>query len=52
MDQAKTQSKYDDDLLGDDVIPEDERPPKDKLKKKVKDMYYYDKLVGFGSLHP
>jgi hypothetical protein len=40
----ETQSKYDDDLLGEDVIPEDERPPEDPNKKKVKDMYYYDKL--------
>jgi len=40
----KRQPIYDEDILGDMALPEDERPTKGTNDKTVKDMYYYDKL--------
>ncbi|KAG7348343.1 DnaJ protein [Nitzschia inconspicua] len=44
----KDQPEFDQDILGDEVIPEDHRPKDDNNlgipTKKVKDTYYYDKL--------
>lgn len=43
----KTQPKYDEDILGENVIPEDEMTSSAKARqneKKVKDTYYYDLL--------
>ena len=40
----KTQPAFDEDILGEEVIPEDERPPVEEGKKKVKDLYYYSLL--------
>jgi hypothetical protein len=39
----KEQPKFDQDILGDDIIPEDERPVEStSTPKQVKDTYYYD----------
>ena len=40
----KREPSYDEDILGEMALPEDERPAKGTNKKRVKDMYYYDKL--------
>lgn len=47
----KTQPEFDEDILGDDAIPEEERKARkessaktDDKRNLVKDMYYYDKL--------
>jgi hypothetical protein len=39
----KTQALFDEDILGDECVPEEFRAPEDS-NKKVKDMYYYDLL--------
>jgi hypothetical protein len=40
----KTQPQYDEDILGSDAIPEDERPEQKEDGRSVKDTYYYDLL--------
>lgn len=40
----KKEPSYDEDILGEMALPEDERSARGTNDKRVKDMYYYDKL--------